>query len=341
MADLYTYQPPTPEDLQKRQRLDAALAAGAAMLAMSGGNRNLGQALGAGGLAALNARRLTGKQQSDDEEQAIKLQELRAAGLRAARKDEREQKGQKAYDEFNPLSMLPAFGSPTPANAEALANLQKDPLAIPLARASAALGAGGSYDDLARLLSTQLVNQRSAQNVAAQNLRHETPSGTSLNSTRAAWDRAAANIADRQARHNTPSASTTYSADAATARAENFPYQVEGDEGPAIVTRKEALGRAPPKKANAELPVARFDLEVWKANNPIDPMTGKRVPVKEPFAAPQRGSVGVIGGGATTAPKVDAEVANQVQAARRAGKDPAAMAKRLREIGLNPADYGL
>ncbi len=56
MADQYNFAPPSLEEYEKRRRMDAALAAGAAMLMASGGRHNLAQALGAGGLAAVGAR---------------------------------------------------------------------------------------------------------------------------------------------------------------------------------------------------------------------------------------------------------------------------------------------
>ena len=56
MADQYNFAPPSLEEYEKRRRMDAALAAGAAMLMASGGRHNLAQALGAGGLAALGSR---------------------------------------------------------------------------------------------------------------------------------------------------------------------------------------------------------------------------------------------------------------------------------------------
>lgn len=50
------FAPPSLEEYEKQRRREAALAAGSAMLMASGGNRNLAQALGAGGMAALGSR---------------------------------------------------------------------------------------------------------------------------------------------------------------------------------------------------------------------------------------------------------------------------------------------
>ena len=69
--------------------LDAALAAGAAILAMSGGNRNVGQALGAGGLAALNSRANSQAAARDDMQAGYQMEQLQRqnAQARALKRD--------------------------------------------------------------------------------------------------------------------------------------------------------------------------------------------------------------------------------------------------------------
>jgi hypothetical protein len=73
---LYQYTPPSAEEQEKRRRLDAAFAAGAAMLAASGGNRNLAQALGAGGLAAANSRFNSNASARDDMAAGYQMEQL-------------------------------------------------------------------------------------------------------------------------------------------------------------------------------------------------------------------------------------------------------------------------
>jgi hypothetical protein len=73
---IYQYAPPSPEEQDKKRRLDAAFAAGAAMLAASGGNRNLAQALGAGGLAAANSRYNSNAAARDDMVAGYQMEQL-------------------------------------------------------------------------------------------------------------------------------------------------------------------------------------------------------------------------------------------------------------------------
>jgi hypothetical protein len=83
MADQYSYQPPTADELERRRRQDAALAAGAAMLMASGGNRNLGQALGAGGLAMLNSRANSQAAARDDMQAGLQMEQLQRQNAQA------------------------------------------------------------------------------------------------------------------------------------------------------------------------------------------------------------------------------------------------------------------
>jgi hypothetical protein len=83
MADQYSYQPPTADELERRRRQDAALAAGAAMLMASGGNRNLGQALGAGGLAMLNSRANSQQAARDDMQAGLQMEQLQRQNAQA------------------------------------------------------------------------------------------------------------------------------------------------------------------------------------------------------------------------------------------------------------------
>jgi hypothetical protein len=83
MADQYSYQPPTADELERRRRQDAALAAGAAMLMASGGNRNLGQALGAGGLAMLNSRANSQQAARDDMLAGMQMEDVQRKNAQA------------------------------------------------------------------------------------------------------------------------------------------------------------------------------------------------------------------------------------------------------------------
>ena len=80
---IYQYTPPSPEEQEKRRRLDAAFAAGAAMLAASGGNRNFGQALGAGGLAAANARYNSNAAARDEMQAGYQMEQLQRQNAQA------------------------------------------------------------------------------------------------------------------------------------------------------------------------------------------------------------------------------------------------------------------